>query len=117
MAYADPQSITISGTANSLPRTGSGIGTGTFSTSDGGVVMIVAHQSNKRVRRNVRFTSNKVVPDALQPSVNVPVNCTVSVVLDAPKMGFTAAEQQALLAAVAAWMITANLTKLVGGEA
>lgn len=119
MAYADPQTTTASGTATPLPRTGSGLNSGTFGSADGAVQLTVAHQSNRRWRRTARITLNKVVPDALQPNVNTPVYAQAYVVLDVPKMGFTAAEQVKLLEGLATWLTAstnANASKLVGGE-
>lgn len=119
MALSDPQSITVSGTASSLPRTGSGATSGVFSTPDGGLVLTVSHQSSKRYRRSARLTSSKIVPDALQPNVNTPVSASVFIVADVPKMGFSVAEQVALVAALAKWLTdttNANTTRLLGGE-
>ncbi len=119
MAYADPQSVTVSGTASSLPRTGSGATSGTYSTADGGLVLTVSHQSSKRYRRVARLTQSKIVPDALQPNVNTPVSMSVYLVVDAPKMGFTVAEQVAAVAALNKWLsdsTNANTTRLIGGE-
>jgi hypothetical protein len=120
MAYADPQSTVANGSATLLPRTGSGLSSGTFSSADGAVQLNVAHQSAKRWRRTARITLNKVVPDALQPSVNTPVYAQAYIVLDVPKMGFTAAEQVKLIEGLTTWLsasTNANASKLVGGEA
>lgn len=119
MSYPDPQSVTISGTASSLPRIGSGLTSGSFSTNDSGVVLSIAHQSAKRYRRTARLTTSKIVPDALQPSVNTPVSASVYIVLDVPKMGFSVTEQTALVAGLTKWLTdttNANTTRLVGGE-
>jgi len=119
MAYADPQSVTVSGTAKSLPRTGSGTSSGVFNTPEGDLVLSVSHQTGKRYRRTVRLTSNKVVPDALQPNVNTPVSASVFIVADVPKLGFTIAEQTALVAALTKYLsdtTNANTVRLLGGE-
>jgi len=121
MAFADPQSITISGTANSLPRTGSGIGVGGFATSDGSLVMDVRHAPSRlRTSRTIGITIKKYVSDPLRPADNVPVSATIRLVVNQPVQGFTPAD---LLAAIVGFTnnltasSNANLTKLLGGEA
>lgn len=119
MAYADPQSVTVSGTAISLPRTGSSLTSGTFGSPDGATVLTVSHQIGKRVRRAATLTINKVVPDAITPSVNTPVNMSVSIVVNAPKTGFATADQVAAIVALADWLkasTNANATRLIGAE-
>lgn len=119
MAYSDPQSVTIAGTAISLPRVGQGVSSGSFSSNDSSTILTISHQANKRYRRTVRITTNKVVPDALQPSVNTPVSASVYIVGDFPKMGFSVTEQVALVASLTKWLsdtTNANTTRLIGGE-
>jgi hypothetical protein len=90
-----------------------------FNTPEGDLVLTISHQTGKRYRRSVRLTSNKVVPDALQPSVNTPVSASAFVVVDVPKMGFTVADQTALVAALTKYLsdaTNANTVRLLGGE-
>jgi len=64
MAIADPQSVTIGGVANSLPRTGSGDNHGVFTKDDRTVALKVTHSPNKtRVRRSVRLDFSKIAAD------------------------------------------------------
>ncbi len=121
MAFADPQSITISAVANSLPRIASGVGVGGFQTNDGSLVMDVRHLPSKtRTSRTVGITIKKYVSDPLRPADNVPVSATIRFVVNAPVQGFTPAD---LLAATTGFLncltasSNANLTKLFGGEA
>jgi len=119
MAYADPQSVTINGVANSLPRVSSGDGKGTFRKDDTTVSLEVSHTYGKRTRRSIRLTQNKVVTDPLISTVNVPVSATVTLVVDEPTMGFTIAEKGYLVAALAAYLTAstnAKTTQLLGGE-
>lgn len=121
MAFADPQSITISGVTTPLPRTGSGIGVGGFSSADSSIMMDVRHSpSRTRTSRTIGITIKKYVADPLRPSDNVPVQATIRLVVNQPIQGYTPAE---LLAAIVGFTTNltagtnANLTKLLGGEA
>jgi hypothetical protein len=119
MAFADPQSITVSGTTSSLPRTGSGVGTGTFQSNDGSLTMDVRHSNGKRIRRTAGVTSKKYAADPLTPSQNVPVQASVRIVVDTPVQGFTNADLEALVVGFLANLsagTNANLKKLLGAE-
>lgn len=121
MAFADPQSITISGVASSLPRTGSGIGVGGFASNDSSLVMDVRHApSRTRTSRTIGVTIKKYVSDPLRPADNVPVQATIRLVVNQPIQGFTPAD---LSAAIVGFLnnltasSNANIGKLLGGEA
>lgn len=121
MAFADPQTVTISTVANTLPRVGSGTATGAFAASDGSVRLGVSHQYGKRTRRQARIDINKIAPDPLISSTNIRYSASAYVVVDVPITGFTVAEQKGLVDALAAWLATGagaanNTTKLLGGE-
>lgn len=119
MAYADPQSVTI-GSALSLPRTGSGVNTGTFTKDDGTAQLTVSHQYGKRIRRTARVNYSKIVADPLITGTNLRLSSSVYVVLDVPVNGFTVAEQVQIITGLTTWLTAstnANATKLAGGEA
>lgn len=119
MAFADPQSITVSGTAHTLPRTGSGPSSGAFSTNDGALQLEVRHSYGKRNRRTSGVTQKKYASDPLNPTQNTPVSATVRLVVDAPIQGFTAAELEALIVGYVNSLTAgtnANIKKLLGGE-
>lgn len=119
MALADPQSVTVNGGAQSLPRTSTAANASSYTKDDGTVAMAVSHNYGKRYRRTARVTSNKITTDPLLTNVNVRVSASAYVVLDVPPSGFTAAEQKELLLALATWLSAstgANAAKLVGGE-
>lgn len=121
MAFADPISFPINAVANSLARTGSGPGTGSFSKDDGTVKLSVSHAPSKggRVRRLLRVDHSKIVPDPLMPAVNRPYNMSVHIVVDAPTYGYSLVEQQQLVEAFAAYLVagsSAATKKLLGGE-
>lgn len=119
MAFADPQSVTISGTANSLARTGQGLGVGTFSTNDGTVSMEVRQTSGKRFRRSARLVHKKYSTDPARPDQNIPVSATVQLYVDLPPQGYTAADLEAILVGFIGNLTAstnANIKKLLGGE-
>lgn len=120
MAFSDPQSVTISGAAVSLPRTGSGLSTGTFSSGDGAYGIDVRHSYGKtRIRRTAGISNKKFAADPLRPTDNKPVNASVRLVVDAPLQGYTPADLQALIVGFLASLTAgsnANLAKLLGGE-
>jgi hypothetical protein len=119
MAFADPQSITISGATTSLPRTGAGIGAGAFGSNDGAITIDVRHAYGKRTRRTVGVVTKKYSTDPARPDQNIPVSATVRLTVDAPVQGYTAADLEALLVGFMANLTAgtnANIKKLLGGE-
>lgn len=118
MAYTDPQSITISGTATSLPRTSSGVNSGVFASADSTQILRISSAYGKRNRRVARFEHSKIAPDPLT-SVNQKFSMTVYMVVDEPVVGYTLAERQNVVAGLTKWLTDtsgANVGKLLGGE-
>jgi hypothetical protein len=119
MAFADPQTITISGTANSLPRTSSGAGTGTFTKDDGNVVLVVQHSVGRRNRRNLKLSYRKVAADPFLTGVNQEYSASINFTIDAPPVGFTNTELKAIADGFLAYLTAstgARITQLLGGE-
>jgi len=118
MAFADPQSVTVSGTAVSLPRTGSGVSSGTFTAPDNTTKLTLSHTYGKRTRRQYRLDFNKIAADPLTAQ-NARFSSSAYVVIDHPIVGFTSAELIAQLVALADALkagTNSAATKLVGGE-
>lgn len=119
MAFADPQSVTINAVAQTLPRVSSGENAGVFRKDDSSVELKVSHSSGKRNRRVIRLNHNKVATDPLMPTVNAPYSMSVSLVVDAPLVGYTVAEQKQIVDALTAYLTAssgARVTQLLGGE-
>ena len=119
MAFADPQSVTISGTAISLPRTSQGLNSGGFKSSDGLTELSVSHQNGKRNRRLIKLQVTKVGADPLTSGVNNYYSMSVNVVVDTPKVGYTVAEAKAVVDALVAYLAAstgARVTQLLGDE-
>jgi hypothetical protein len=114
----DPQSVTISGTAHSLPRTSSGVNLGEFTKDDGTIKERVQHTYGGRTRRLVRIDYSKIAADPLT-SVNTRYSMSAYVVFDLPPVGFTPAEAKAIWDGFAAQLAASSgalITKVLGGE-
>lgn len=116
--FSDPQSVTISGAAKSLPRVSSGDFSGQFRTSDGVYTLSVKHTAGKRERSVVRLDTRKIGANPLDPTRNLPYTASVYLVLDAPpqQSGFTSVELEDLSKGLVAYLSAANVTKFVGKE-
>jgi hypothetical protein len=119
MAFADPQSTTLNAVAISLPRTGTGPGTGEFTSADGNVLMTVRHNRGKRISSSIQLRQSKIVTDPLRPADYKPVFASVTLTVNKPLQGFSAVETldlvNSLLANLAAGT-DANKKKLLGLE-
>jgi hypothetical protein len=119
MSYADPQSVTINAIPISLPRIGSGPGSGTFQSADGLVGLSVNHVLGRRNRRTLRLTSSKISADPFIPNQNVKVSMSTYIVVDTPVNGYTTAEAKQVVDGLVAYLTAssgARVTQLLGGE-
>jgi hypothetical protein len=119
MAFTDPQSVTVSGTPISLPRTGSGEASGTFTSADGLYQMTVSHAYGRRNRRALKLSASKISADPLNPSQNIKPSMSVTLVADVPINGYSVAEEKAVVDALVAYLTAstgARVTQLLGGE-
>lgn len=119
MAFADPQSVTISGTPISLPRTSSGVNTGAFQSNDGNTKLTVSDTYGARNRRMLRLDTTKVAADPLLSGTNNSYSMSAYLVVDTPKVGYSVAEAKAVVDALVAYLAAstgARVTQLLGGE-
>lgn len=93
--FADPQSITISGTPTSLPRVSSNGSTARYASADGAIQEFVSHATGKRLRSTFGLRVSKYAADPLFPVQNTPYSMTLKVFRDGPLVGYTVAEQKA----------------------
>jgi len=117
--FTDPQSVTISGVAKSLARTSSSADSAVYNNDDLSVVERVSHSYGKRTRRTFRITHSKYAADPLFPAQNTPYSMTFYVVADVPKVGYTVAEQKAVIDGFIAQLNASTgalITKWLGGE-
>lgn len=119
MALPDPQSVTISGTAISLPRTSTAVNSGVFTSNDSMVSESISHQYGKRNRHLFRINHAKVAADPFQTTVNAKYDMAFYVVADVPPVGYTVAEQKAVIDGFLAQLNASSgalITKFLGGE-
>ncbi len=119
MAFSDPQSVTIDGTAISLPRTSSGVNAGSYTANDGATSMIVQHAYGKRYRRSISIQVKKYATDPTDSTQQVPVQATIRLTVDQPIQGSSVAELSKVIVGFFGNLTAstnANITKLLGGE-
>jgi hypothetical protein len=119
MAFADPQSVTINAVAQSMPRTSSGVNTGTFTKDDGTYKVTVSHSYGKRTRRSIRIDGKKIAADPFDTTRNEQVSMSFYVVVDVPPQGYTVAEQKLVIDGFLTYLTAssgAKITQLLGGE-
>lgn len=120
MAFADPQSITVDGTATSLNRVFTGKPEGQFLSVDGAYkIEIVPSNSKSRISRTARLYNTKTTADPLVGSTNVRVGDMVSLTINRPLDGYSDDEILKQVTGFVAWLqagTNANLKKLIAGE-
>jgi hypothetical protein len=119
MAFADPQSVTISGTPISLPRVSSGVGTGAFSSADGLTGLSISHSNGKVARRIIRLDQSKIASDPLLAGVNVKAQMSVYLVVQTPTTGYDNVQAKAVIDGFTAYLTAstgARVAQLLGGE-
>jgi len=119
MAFADPQSITISAVPTSLPRVSTGTNSAEYLSSDALLKLSANSAYGRRTRRVLRFDHSKITADPFVPVQNVKIGMSVYTVFDLPPAGYTNADALAIWVGYnTALTATSNLlvTKLLGGE-
>jgi hypothetical protein len=119
MAFTDPQSVTISGVATSLPRVSTGKGESSYSSSDGLITLSASSTYGRRTRRVLRLDHAKISADVFVPANNVKQSMSNYIVFDTPVAGYTNAEALAVYAGFKAAFTASSdalITKLLGGE-
>lgn len=117
--FADPQSITIDGVANSLPRVANLDSGATYQKDDANVKLLITHTTGRRSRHTVRLDHRKIAADPFQGSVNAQYSMSAYLVLDVPIIGYALTDAQKVVAGLTAWTTAssgANIAKLLGGE-
>jgi len=119
MSFADPQSVTISGTAISLPRTSQSGDETIYSSGDGLVQMLASHSGGKRFRHLLRINHAKLTSDPFKPADNVKVSMSCYIVFDVPPAGYTPTEQLAVYTGFKNQFAASSdllISKLLAGE-
>lgn len=116
--FADPITLTVSGSAKTLNRTGTDTDAGAFATSDRAFKVSVSHSYGKRTRRMIKLTSDQLTANPLIAGQNLLQSDSVHVVFDCPN-GFDTATAKAHADALFAYLTASSgaaVTKLLGGE-
>lgn len=120
MAFADPQSVTISAVTTPLPRTSTQNRKAIYESADGLIVLSADHSESRNRKRHVlRLDHSKVTADPFIPAQNREVSMSNYMVFDVPHVGYSNAEIAAVYEGFEL-LITASssalVTKLIGGE-
>ena len=116
--YAEPQSVTISGSAKSLNRTSSVLDGSKWATTDRGHQMSLTHTYGRRHRHSLRFQLDSLTANPLVSGQNINQSMTLFITVDVPP-GYDTAAAKAVVDGVLANLSAtsgANITKLIGGE-
>jgi hypothetical protein len=119
MSFTDPLSVTISGSAISLPRISVGGDASEYSSGDGLTKVSASHNYGKRTRRLLRIDTKKLTADPFRPAENVEVSMSNYIVFDLPPAGYSAVEALAVYAGFKGLFTAtsdAMIVKLLGGE-
>jgi hypothetical protein len=119
--FADPHTLTVATLPVVLPRVGSGVDVGTFRLDGASsqYKLTFSHTYGKRARHMARIDHSKITVDPLIPATNAPFSMSCYIVIDAPLVGYTAAELKEKTDALTLLLTQssgANLTKLLAGE-
>jgi hypothetical protein len=115
--FADPQTVTVDSVAQTLPAISREANKSVYRESNGEYELVISHQEGRnRDRRTVRLNRVKTTTDPFIPSQNVEVSHSVYLVIDAPIAGFTTTELEDDTLGLAAWLTSANVSKVLGGE-
>lgn len=116
---ADPQSITIGGTAISLPRTGSDKTSADYTSADGNTLVRVQQSTTKDARNTViSLKTNKIAADPIT-AVNSRKSQFITIAFRGPLDGFSVAEIKDQLVGLANALTASSAaltTKILSGE-
>lgn len=114
--FSDPQSITVAGSAKSMPRVSSDGTKSIYQNSDETYKFTISHTaSGNRIRSMARVDNRAVVADPLTAE-NDYQTLSFYVVIDRPAYGFTSTNVNDLVAAVKTWLDATAVGKLYGKE-
>jgi len=116
--FADPTTVTVSGSAKTLNRTGTDTDSGSFATSDRAYKMVVSHIYGRRTRRMIKLTFDSLVANPLITGQNLNQSASVHLVIDTPN-GYDSTTAKGLADALVAYLAASSgaaVTKILGGE-
>lgn len=98
----DPQSITYDAVAYSCPRVGNDVASATYRSSEADFTIRTGNTTTRggRKRSVISVTRRKVADDPFNSTLSAEYSMTVSLTLNEPTVGFTAAERVLMIDAV-----------------
>lgn len=120
MALPDPiPTITVNSVTYDLVRTSFGAGTSQYKTANGLDVLTVSHSEKNRKRDIIRLDRSKIAASPFDAAKDQEYSMSTYIVMDAPRLGFTAAERDwhtKLLAAIMVEGSTDYSLRVLQGE-
>jgi hypothetical protein len=117
MAFPDPISFTIGGTATPLNRLGMTLSEGTFADSTGVTSALISSDNKNRYHRSLRLRADEIVANPSIPDQNMAVSYQSVISINYPKNGADRTKVINYLKALAAFIGTGtNADKLVDGQ-
>lgn len=116
--FADPFTITVNAIAKSLGRTGTGIDTAAYSTSDRAYRVTIAHTYGRRTRRMAKMVHDTLTANPLVSGQNINQTVSVHLVIDSPP-GYDTTLLKQDVDGYLAWLSASSgaaVTKLLSGE-
>lgn len=117
--FADPQSITVSGNAKSMPRIGTKNNSSEYLSADGNWKLVISHEmkGSETVRSVAKFSNRKIVADPLDAEKSAYKWAHTLIIMERPEVGWTEAEITAQITGQVAWIGGAGVyAKLFGKE-
>lgn len=112
---SDPQSLTVNAVPISHPAISRGDGKSVYRSADGAHELVISGNFAKRDRIMARVNQTKSATDPLT-AATAEVSQSVYLVMDRPAWGFSADETDDLVQALATWLASATVVRLIGGE-
>lgn len=115
---ADPQTITIDGSAITLPRVLTGTSEGLFEAGLS-TVSVQTTAKNARIRTVARLAQSKVTADPLVSTTNIMVNDSIALTINRPATGYSDDDVLKQVSGFITWLTAgtnANLKKIIAGE-
>jgi len=115
--FADPQTVTVNAVAQSLAAISRETMKSLYRKDTAEYELTISHQETaKRNRRVVRLDRQLTTADPFIPTQNVLVTSSYYLVIDAPLAGLTNVQMKDDILGLSAWLTSANVLKVLGGE-
>lgn len=115
--FADPVTVAVNAVNKSLTRNSVGDRRALYESSADGLTLTITHVKGKRDRHTVRLDVVKTAADPLLDGVSRQYSMSAYLIVDAPPLGFSAAEQKINVKALLDFLAAStNTEKVLAGE-